>query len=180
MRSPNITVRELAAHYGLDPMPLEGGLFRRTWAGPELPGGRPAGSAIIVLLSAPDEQFSAMHRLPGDEVWHFYLGDPVELLLLDPDGGIRTVVLGQDVLAGQHVQFTVPGGTWMGGRVADGGEWSLFGCTMAPGFTSDDYEGGDADALCARYPEAAARIRRLVRTGVPLRHPAGSEGAVTP
>ncbi|EDY50230.1 cupin domain-containing protein [Streptomyces clavuligerus] len=178
MRAPRPTVADLTALYGLEPMPLEGGRFRRTWAGPPGPDGHPVGSAIVVLLSTEDDQFSAMHRLPTDEVWHFYLGDPVELLLLEADGTSRVVVLGPDVLGGQLVQFTVTAGTWMGGGVAAGGEWALFGCTMAPGFSSEDYEGGDAGALAARYPEVAGRIEALCRPGVPLRHPAGSEGAL--
>ncbi|MFE2266401.1 cupin domain-containing protein [Streptomyces griseosporeus] len=156
-----MTPEELVAHYALEPLPREGGLFRRTWAGPEGPDGRPAGSAIVVLLTADD--FSALHRLPTDEIWHHYLGDPLELLLLAPDGTARTVVLGPDLRAGQHVQYTVPAGTWMGGRVADGGAWTFFGCTMAPGFTYADYEHGDAADLTARYPGQAARIMELCR-----------------
>ncbi|MFF5726796.1 cupin domain-containing protein [[Kitasatospora] papulosa] len=178
MHTPRPTVEGLTALYGLRPMPLEGGLFTRTWAGPPRPDGRPTGSSIIVLLSSADNQFSAMHRLPTDEVWHFYLGDPVELVLLEPDGGSRVVVLGSDVLGGQHVQYTVTAGTWMGGRVVSEGEWALFGCTMAPGFSSEDYEGGDAQQLSARYPEAAGLIEALCRPGAPLRHRAGSEGAI--
>ncbi|MDF3287808.1 cupin domain-containing protein [Streptomyces silvisoli] len=176
MRPEDLTARELASHYGLEPLPLEGGLFRRTWVGPRVPGGRAAGSAIVVLLSAEDDQFSALHRLPADEVWHFYLGDPVELLLLEPNGSALTMVLGHDVLGGQQVQFTVPGGTWMGGKVAEGGCWALLGCTMAPGFVPADYEGADADQLCARYPQAAERITGLCRPGVPTRY----EDAVGP
>ncbi|AWT44178.1 MULTISPECIES: cupin domain-containing protein [Streptomyces] len=156
-----MTPEELVAHYALEPLPREGGLFRRTWAGPEGPDGRPAGSAIVVLLTADD--FSALHRLPTDEIWHHYLGDPLELLLLAPDGTARTAVLGPDPRAGQHVQYTVPAGTWMGGRVADGGAWTFFGCTMAPGFTYADYEHGDAAELTARYPGQAARIMELCR-----------------
>ncbi|CAL9524095.1 hypothetical protein SUDANB105_03874 [Streptomyces sp. enrichment culture] len=155
------TPEALVAHYGLEPIPREGGLFRRTWAGPERPDGRPEGSAIIALLTQDDH--SALHRLPADEIWHFYLGDPLELLLLAPDGGTRSVVLGADVLGGQHVQFTVPAGTWMGGRVAAGGSWTLFGCTMAPGFTYADYEHGESAELTARYPAQAARIMELCR-----------------
>ena len=180
MPAPRPTIEDLRTLYGLEPMPLEGGLFTRTWAGPVRSDGHPVGSAIISLLSPANDHFSAMHRLPTDEVWHFYLGDPVELLLLDPDGGSRVVVLGQDVLGGQHVQLTVPAGTWMGGRVVPGGEWALFGCTMAPGFSSEDYEGGDAEELSAQYPEAADLIRALCRPGAPLRHPTGTEGAVLP
>ena len=159
-----VTPEDLVAHYGLEPIPREGGLFRQTWAGPELPDGRPAGTAIVVLLTADD--FSALHRLPADEVWHFYLGDPLELLLLAPDGTTRTAVLGPDVLHGRHLQFTVPGGTWMGARVVAGGAWTFFGCTMAPGFTYDGYEHGDAGELTTRYansPAEAARITGLCR-----------------
>lgn len=158
-----MTPDDLVAHYGLEPIPREGGRFRRTWAGPQRPDGRPEGTAILALLTAEPDDYSALHRLPVDEVWHFYLGDPLEMLLLAPDGGARTVVLGPDVLGGQQVQLTVPAGTWMGGRVAEGGAWTLFGCTMAPGFTYEDYEHGDAAELAARHPAEAARIAGLSR-----------------
>ncbi|MBD0423445.1 cupin domain-containing protein [Streptomyces sp. TRM S81-3] len=158
-----MTPEDLVEHYGLEPIPREGGLFRRTWVGPQRPDGRPAGSAIVALLTARPGDFSALHRLPTDEIWHFYLGDPLELLLLAPDGTSRTAVLGPGVLDGQHVQLTVPARTWMGGRVAAGGAWTLFGCTMAPGFTYEDYEHGDADALTARYPDRARHIVELCR-----------------
>ncbi|MEU1275836.1 cupin domain-containing protein [Streptomyces sp. NPDC005799] len=156
-----MTPEELITHYGLEPIPREGGLFRQTWAGPERPDGRPEGTAIVALLTADD--FSALHRLPTDEIWHFHLGDPLELLLLAPDGTSRTTVLGPDVLGGQQIQFTVPAGTWMGGRVLAGGAWTLFGCTMAPGFTFEGYEHGDAAALTAHYPDRAAEIAGLCR-----------------
>ncbi|MFJ4619735.1 cupin domain-containing protein [Streptomyces sp. NPDC088812] len=145
----------------MEPIPREGGLFRRTWTGPEGPDGRTAGSAIVALLTADD--FSALHRLPADEVWHHYLGDPLELLLLAPDGTSRTAVLGPDVLGGQHPQLTVPARTWMGARVTADGAWTFFGCTMAPGFTYGDYEHGDAAGLTARHPDRAALIARLCR-----------------
>ncbi|WP_324790212.1 cupin domain-containing protein [Streptomyces sp. H51] len=156
-----MTPEDLVAHYRMEPIPREGGLFRRTWEGPERADGRPEGTAIVALLTADD--FSALHRLPADEVWHFYLGDPLELLLLAPDGTAASAVLGPDVLHGQQPQLTVPAGTWMGGRVAAGGAWTFFGCTMAPGFTYAGYEHGDAAALTARYPAEAARIARLCR-----------------
>ncbi|WP_405871292.1 cupin domain-containing protein [Streptomyces sp. NBC_00005] len=156
-----MTPDDLVAHYGLEPIPREGGLFRRTWEGPERADGRPEGSAIVALLTGDD--YSALHRLPTDEIWHFYLGDPLELLLLAPDGTSGTVVLGPDVLGGQHLQTTVPAGTWMGGRVVAGGAWTFFGCTMAPGFTYEGYEHGDAAELTARYPSQAGRIAELCR-----------------
>ncbi|MXM65767.1 cupin domain-containing protein [Streptomyces sp. HUCO-GS316] len=158
-----MTPEDLVAHYGLEPIPREGGRFRRTWAGPERPDGRPEGSAMVALLTAEPDDFSALHRLPSDEIWHFYLGDPLDLLLLAPDGTSSAPVLGPDVLGGQHVQLTIPAGTWMGARVAAGGTWTLFGCTMAPGFTYEGYEHGDAAELTARYPSEAARIVPLCR-----------------
>ena len=154
-----MTPDELIAYYALEPIPREGGLFRRTWAGSERPDGRPSGSAIVVLLTADD--YSALHRLPSDEIWHHYLGDPLDLLLLAPDGSAAAAVLGPDIRAGQHPQLTVPAGTWMGARTR--GAWSFFGCTMAPGFTYEDYEHGDAAELTARYPSEATRIAALCR-----------------
>lgn len=164
MTSPSrITAEQLIDHYGLEPIPREGGRFRQTWAGPERADGRPEGTAIVALLTAEPDDFSALHRLPTDEIWHHYLGDPLDMLLLAPDGTARTTVLGPDVLGGQHPQLTVPAGTWMGARVVAGGDWSLFGCTMAPGFTFEGYEHGDAAELTARYPAEATRIAGLCR-----------------
>ncbi|MEW2396637.1 cupin domain-containing protein [Streptomyces sp. NPDC046862] len=158
-----MTPEDLVAHYGLEPIPREGGRFRRTWEGPERSDGRPEGTAIVALLTAEPGDYSALHRLPSDEVWHFYLGDPLEVLLLAPDGSSRTVLLGPDVVGGQWVQYTMPAGTWMGARVRAGGAWSLFGCTMAPGFTYEGYEHGDAGELAVRYPAQAALIAELGR-----------------
>jgi predicted cupin superfamily sugar epimerase len=162
--SPDLAA--LAARHDLTPLPVEGGLFRRTWAGPADATGRPAGSAILALFAVEDDLFSAMHRLPIDEVWHHYRGDPLELLLLAPTGEARVELLGPE-----SVQRVVPAGTWMGARVATGGRWALCGTTMAPGFVPADYEGGDADTLCARYPAVADRIRALCRPGAPVRLP---------
>lgn len=159
--------RRLAENYRLEPLPVEGGLFRQTWAGPADATGRPAGTAIMVLLTSAPGDFSALHRLPADEVWHFYRGDPLELLLLAPDGTDQLVMLG-DFARGGPVQHVVPAGTWMAARVARGGAWSLFGTTMAPGFLPADYEGADAAALVAQYPRQAVRIRELCREGAPL------------
>ena len=149
--------------FDLQPLPVEGGQFRQTWRGPVNADGKPSGTCIYVLYTHDPDSFSAMHRLPTDEIWHFYLGDPLLLLLLFPNGASRRVTLGQDVQAGQHVQFTVPAGTWMGSRVLPGGEYGLAGCTMAVGFTNDDYQGGVRDALIAQYPNEGEYITQLTR-----------------
>ena len=164
---------DLIARLGLVPLAVEGGYYRQTWiAADRLPAegldrrygrAKPAGTAIYYLLTDEPDSFSAMHRLPTDVVYHFYLGDPVQLLLLREDGAVETPILGQGLAQGQHVQFTVPRGVWQGSRLLPGGRFALLGTTMAPGFDAADYEGGARAALSARYPFAAGLIARLTR-----------------
>ncbi len=155
---------ELIAALDLKPLPVEGGYYRETYRSEvRLPDGRSASTAIFYLLT-PDT-FSALHRLPCDEVYHFYLGDPVELLLLDPRTGRGSVVTaGPDVLAGQSPQVVVPRGVWQGSALRPGGRVALLGTTVAPGFEFADYEAGDQAALTAAFPDFADRIRRLTRS----------------
>lgn len=168
---------EIAARLGLVALPTEGGRFRQTWAGPEDESGRPAGTAILMLLTSDPDDFSALHRLPIDEVWHFYRGDALELVLLHPDGRDEVRRLGGGDGEGEAAQTVVPAGTWMGARVAPGGAWSLFGTTMAPGFLPADYEGGDVEDLVHHYPRREALIRALCRVGDPTRMPDSVDAA---
>ena len=121
------------------------------------------GSAIYAVMT--NEDFSALHRLQTDETWHFYGGDPIEMLLLYPDGHGEIVILGPDVFAGQKPQFTVPQGVWQGSApVAVGPEaYSFFGDQLAPAFDYHDFEIGYRDELRKTYPQYAARIDRLTR-----------------
>jgi predicted cupin superfamily sugar epimerase len=96
-------------------------------------------------------------------VYHFYLGDPVELLQLHPDGRGERIILGQDLLGGQKVQHVVPRDVWQGSHLLPGGQFALLGTTMAPGYTDEDYIGGDPDALIAAYAELEALIEQLTR-----------------
>ena len=96
-----------------------------------------------------------MHRLPTEEVFHFYLGGPVRMLQLFPDGNGREVLIGADILAGQQPQVVVPPGVWQGSRLEPGVEFALLGATMAPGFDYADYEQGRRGELSAQYPEYA-------------------------
>lgn len=151
-----LTAAQLIELLGLQPLPVEGGHFKETWRSP-------TGSAIYYLLTDDPDSFSALHRLPTDEVYHFYLGDPVEMLMLHESGRVENVTLGPDVVGGQRVQQVVPHGVWQGSLLREGGRFALLGTTMAPGFVPSDYEGGDRDALASAYPEAAPAIRRLTR-----------------
>ncbi|HEY0795889.1 MAG TPA: cupin domain-containing protein [Acidisarcina sp.] len=170
-----MTAEEIKAMLGLKPHPREGGCFVRTWESREvvpqaaLPpcytGARASGTAIYYLLE-PDT-FSEMHRLKSDEVFHFYLGAPVEMLQLWPDGTSRVVVLGHDLAAGMRPQLVVPQGVWQGSRMPAGaGEerFALLGCTVSPGFDFDDYEAGDRAALVRDYPVHRAMIEALTRS----------------
>src|SRR3954447_13429805 len=122
--------------FGLTPLPVEGTLFAQTYASAATAAsGGPAGTAGVGLFCDPPPSRSLFHRLDFDEIWHFYAGDPLRLVLLHADGSDEDVYLGGDVLRGERVQHVVPAGTWMAGEVAERGSWSLFGCTMAPGFT---------------------------------------------
>jgi predicted cupin superfamily sugar epimerase len=73
------------------------------------------------------------------------------------------VILGQNVAAGEQVQFVVPAGVWQGSRIVGGGKYALLGTTMSPGFDPSDYEPGDRADLVARYPQHAASIQALTR-----------------
>jgi uncharacterized protein len=165
--------REIIEALGLQPHPIEGGFFRETYRSEQvipaasLPaayqsrGVRSYGTAIYYLLTA--ETFSEMHRLPTEEVFHFYAGSPMRMLQLFPDGNGREVLIGPDVLAGQQPQVVVPRGVWQGSRLETGGEFVLLGATMAPGFDYADYEQGRRSELMSQYPEYAEVIRQLTR-----------------
>lgn len=155
----------------LTPLKLEGGFFRETYRShwqvhPEsLPAGvrgpRAIGTAIYYLITR--DSFSALHRLPGSEVFHFYLGDPVVMLQLHPNGESQTVTLGQNLYIGQQLQVVVRGGVWQGCRLLKDGEWALMGTTMSPGFDYSDYENGVRDDLIAEFPAAEELIRQYTR-----------------
>ncbi len=168
-----MTAEELIEIFNLKPLPIEGGLFFQTYLSTEtinhegLPGRyaveKPFSTAIVYLLTTDPDSFSALHKLPTDEVYHFYLGNPVELLQLHPDGSSERIILGQDLLGGQKVQHIVPRDVWQGSHLLPGGDFALLGTTMAPGYTDEDYIGGDPDELIAAYPSREALIEQLTR-----------------
>lgn len=153
---------EVADLLGLVPLPVEGGWFHQFWRSPaDAP--RPVGTAIIAMLTDEADGFSQFHRLTADEVWHYSLGDPLELVLLEPGGSSRRVHLGPDIAGGDQLVWVVPAGTWMAAQTTGG--WSVFGTAMAPGFTSECYEGADADELLAGWPGERESIGALTRPG---------------
>jgi len=160
----------------LEPLPVEGGFFRQAYHSSDsiptscLPQRYPSGekpfcTVIYYLLTDHPDSFSALHKLPTDEIYHFYLGDPLEMTLLNPDGSTRTIILGQDLLAGQQVQFVVPKDTWQGSCMLPGGKFALLGASMSPGWTDADYTHGQRDLLLQQYPQQKDAILKLTREG---------------
>lgn len=163
-----MTAADVIRHLGLEPHPVEGGYFRethRTAATLSAFGGeRSVGTAIYYLLTG--DAVSEMHVLPGDEVYHYYLGDPLEMLQLRPDGSSETLLLGPDLSAGQSPQLVVPANVWQGSRRLPGPHgYTLIGATMAPGFAYEDYATGRRAELQAEWPGRADLITLLTPKG---------------
>jgi predicted cupin superfamily sugar epimerase len=165
------TAEDIIRLLDLQPLAMEGGYFRETYRaklrlapaslGDSYCQEKAAATAIYYLLTP--NTFSALHRLPTDEIFHHYCGGPVEMLQLLPNGQSCVVVLGNDLAAGQLPQVVVRAGVWQGSRLLPGAEFALMGTTMSPGFDYADYEAGKRKELLGRYPIEAARIRTLTQ-----------------
>jgi hypothetical protein len=147
----------------------EGGYYAETYRSEEcisadsLPAryqGKRSRSTAIYYLLTPGT-FSAIHRLASDEVFHFYAGDPVVMILLEPNARGKKIVLGPDLRNRQRPQIIVPRGVWQGARLVPGGRWALLGTTVAPGFDRRDFALGGRTALLKQYPRYRALISAL-------------------
>ena len=152
------TAAQLIEHLHLEPLPGEGGYFRQT-------SRRPTASAIFFLLTPGD--FSALHRIAQDEVWHHYAGDRVEHVQFAADGAVQVARMGSDVLAGDQPQVVVPAGAWQGARIApsagDGAGYALMGCTVSPPWDERGFELGGRAVLRAEFPAHAGWVDVLTR-----------------
>ena len=164
-----LTAERIIKLYNMKPLPGEGGYYVESYRSPEriekssLPerysSDRSHSTAIFYLLT-PDTK-SRIHRLKSDEIYHFYLGDPVQLALIHPNGTIKVLFLGHDLRAGQFVQAVVPAGIWQGAYLLEGGQFALMGATVAPGFDFSDSELGASHELIEQYPQHKDIITRL-------------------
>jgi predicted cupin superfamily sugar epimerase len=166
---------KLSADYWIEKLQLsthvEGGAYTRTYSAdtiisqtnlpPGFHGPRPVATAIYFLLKK--DQFSAMHRIASDELWHFYYGDPLIVYEIDTSGNLTEHLLGSNPENNEHFQCTVKAGSWFGSKVKDGGDFSLVGCTVSPGFDFADFELGERNELLKLYPQHAATIEMLTR-----------------
>lgn len=123
---------------------------------------RPMGSALYFMVTAGAPV--RPHRIRNDQLYHYYLGDPLEVILLHESGAAERVTVGPDVAAGQHVQLLIPGNTFHTARLLSGA-WFLGGSTEWPGVLPADVEVGDVEALAGEYPEMASDIRAIASAG---------------
>ena len=169
----NPTAEEIIKLLGLQPLPVEGGYFSVTYTSDDrieadaLPErytkARSMAGAIYFLETA--EQFSAMHKLPGDELYYYHLGDPMEMLFLHPDGSGERRVLGPDLQAGQDLQLLAPRHSWHGSRPLPAQEYgfSLGSTSMAPGYDESDPVFANRDELIKAYLAFSSLIEALTR-----------------
>jgi uncharacterized protein len=148
----------------------EGGFYRQTYkadlvlpreALPQFSGPRAASTAIYFLLDG--ENFSAFHRLHSDELWHFYIGGPLVVHVIDEHGRYSEIHLGTDPEAGQTLQAVVKAKCWFASRLSDSKSFALVGCTVAPGFDFEDFELAKRTELIERYPQHQQLIEKLTR-----------------
>lgn len=164
-----MNAQEVIRLLDLKPHPREDGFFVETYRSTDrisweaLPGSysgdRCFSTAIYFMLVAGG--FSEMHRVRSDELFHYYMGDPAEMLLLLPHGEGRIVRFGNHLEAGEVPQIVVPRNAWQG--MLTTGEYTLFGNTVAPGFEYSDYESGNREELIGLYPQFAEKIAKLTR-----------------
>ena len=124
-------------------------------------GSRNISTSIYFLLEKG--QFSAFHRIASDELWHFYSGGTLLIYEISHSGGLITHRLGADAENGESFQTVVHAGNWFASVPAEDVDYSLVGCTVAPGFDFADFEMADRQALSRQYPAHAEIIRRLTR-----------------
>jgi uncharacterized protein len=153
-----MTPEEIIKLFKMIPLPNEGGYYVETYRSDEkifsLPdryiGARNFSTAILYLITP--SSFSKLHKVKSDEIFHFHLGDPVELLKIDENGKAHTEILGSDILNNQEPQAIVTKNTWQGTKLLPGGKFALLGCTVAPGFEFSDYQHGEKNALINQFP----------------------------
>ncbi|EFJ17135.1 hypothetical protein SELMODRAFT_179045 [Selaginella moellendorffii] len=179
------SVKELQELLSLTPHP-EGGFFcesfrddsvilRKETLPSQFKVDRPVSTAIYFLL--PSGSVSKLHRIPSSEVWHFYAGDPLTVLEIHDNGEVKQTVIGPDLAAGQKLQYTVQPMVWFGAfptkdlidttkcvkaspRDSDK-NFSLVGCTVAPGFEFQDFVMGESEELKKLFPHLADVIEYL-------------------
>ena len=163
------------ASYWIDKLQLtahvEGGAFRETYRSDMMVprdiltlqhnGDRNVATSIYFLLQ--HGEFSALHRIASDEMWHHYEGAILHIYEINTSGELIIHLLGKDIDNGAQPQVLVPAGSWFGSRVEQEGAYTLCGCTVAPGFDFEDFELAEREPLLQQYPQYSDVITSLTR-----------------
>ena len=165
-----MTVENLVKHLQLLPHP-EGGFYKEVYRSSEtiaqtalpqrFPGERCFATSIYFLIEK--NNFSALHKIKSDETWHFYAGDALEVIEIDEAGKLTSTSVGNKLENGEVFQYTVKANTWFGSRVKAGGNFSLVGCTVAPGFDFEDFEMAQRNELVSQFPQHKVVIEEMTR-----------------
>ncbi|XP_022091668.1 uncharacterized protein LOC110979852 [Acanthaster planci] len=134
----NVTMQDIIENLNLSPHP-EGGFYRETYRCDDVNSdGQSHSTAIYYVMTKGDGL--VWHRIRGkNELWHFYAGDPAEVRLASPDGNLQKVItFGPDIFQDQQPQLLIRADQWQSAKCL--GEWTLFGCTVSPGFEFKDFE----------------------------------------
>lgn len=167
-----MTANEVIKKLELRPLPEEGGYYRETYRsdagqvsakifGINADSNRVISTGIYYLVVP--ESFSALHRVRSDEMFHFYAGDPAEMIQIDEQGNIERITIGSNIAAGEIPQVLVRRGVWQGLRLKSGGKWALMGTTVAPGFEFEDFEVGNREEMINQFPHLRNDIIRYTR-----------------
>jgi predicted cupin superfamily sugar epimerase len=125
--------------------------------------GRPLGTALYFMVTP--EAPVKLHRIDNDQLYHYYLGDPIEVLLLRENGLSELVVVGPNIVGGHLVQLFIPGNTFHTARITGKRRWFLGGSTEWPGVLPADVDTANIEALAAKFPDAAADLRAIAKMG---------------
>lgn len=150
----SISKEQLIQRLQLTPLEPEGGFFHRTYL-----SNSGHGSAIFYLID--DQNFSQLHRLKCDEIFHFYAGDEVELFTFDDSSTLRRHVLGSPLNPNNEYQVLVPANTWQGLRLTKSHGWALLGTTCFPAFSFDLFELGERSSLIQKHPNLRSIIEQF-------------------
>jgi predicted cupin superfamily sugar epimerase len=164
------SLKKIINSLNLSPHP-EGGYYRETYRSTGIimrdslhssfSGERNYSTCIYFLLTSGS--FSAFHRILQDEIWHFYYGFPIILHLITPEGVYSNISIGRDIENGETPQLVIPGGTWFAAEVSAGGEFSLVGCTVSPGFNFMDFNLSTRNELILKFPQFCEIITKFTR-----------------
>lgn len=162
---------QIIEHLQLQPHP-EGGWYREVYRSDEIvpmaslplryKEPHTFSTSIYFMLEKGD--FSAFHRISSDETWHFYMGSPLAIYIINQQGEFTKAILGKDFNEGQVLQFTVKRNCWFAADISNGGIFALVGCTVSPGFEFSDFELGQREQLIEVYPSHSVLIGKYTRS----------------